>query len=156
MKKDLQDFQHSILVSDLSRLIEQSQKHVAIVANSTLTLLFWEVGNRINNEILKNERSAYGKQIVSTVSSLLEVKYGRNFTEKNVRRMIQFAENFPDFEIVVPLARQLSWIHFIILIPLKSMELRLFYAAHPKNPNLSDDFLSFHLYKFSNNYEDEN
>jgi len=29
-------------------------------------------------------------------------------------------------------------------------------VAHPKNPNLSDDFLSFHLYKFSNNYEDEN
>jgi predicted nuclease of restriction endonuclease-like (RecB) superfamily len=114
----------------LSRLIEQSQKQVATVANSTLTLLFWEVGNRIKNEILKNERAAYGKQIVSSVSTLLEVKYGRNFTEKNVRRMIQFAENFPDFEIVVPLARQLSWSHFIILIPLKSMESRLFYAAY--------------------------
>lgn len=130
MSKDIQDIHHSILISDLSLLIAQSQKQVAIVANSSLTLLFWEVGDRINAEILKKERAAYGKQIVSTVSILLEEKYGRNFTEKNVRRMIQFAANFPDFEIVVPLARQLSWSHFIILIPIKSMESRLFYAGH--------------------------
>jgi predicted nuclease of restriction endonuclease-like (RecB) superfamily len=42
--------------------------------------------------------------------------------------MIQFAQVVPDFEIVVPLARQLSWSHFLALIPLKSYEARLFYA----------------------------
>lgn len=42
--------------------------------------------------------------------------------------MVQFAEVFPDFEIVVPLARQLSWSHFLVLIPIKSNDARLFYA----------------------------
>jgi len=42
--------------------------------------------------------------------------------------MLQFAEQFPDIEIVVPLARQLSWSHFIILIPIKTQEAKLFYA----------------------------
>lgn len=42
--------------------------------------------------------------------------------------MIQFAEEFPDFEIVVPLARQLSWSHFLVLIPIKSQEAKYFYA----------------------------
>jgi hypothetical protein len=64
------------------------------------------------------------------VSTQLELKYGRNFSEKNLRRMIQFAVEFSDFEIVVPLARQLSWSHFLILIPLKSIESKLYYAQN--------------------------
>jgi hypothetical protein len=51
-------------------------------------LLFWHIGKRINDEILKNERAEYGQQIVLTVSTHLELKYGRNFSEKNLRRMI--------------------------------------------------------------------
>lgn len=46
----------------------------------------------------------------------------------NLRRMMQFAERFSDLSIVVPLARQLSWSHFTILIPLKNQEAKLFYA----------------------------
>jgi hypothetical protein len=42
--------------------------------------------------------------------------------------MMQFAEQFPDRKIVVTLSRQLSWSHFIAIIPLKTMEERLFYA----------------------------
>ena len=116
------------IFNELSSLIEQSKQRLAVTANSTLTLLFWQVGKRINDEVLNNERAEYGKQIVSTVSAQLENKYGRNFDEKNVRRMMQFSEQFSDFEIVVPLARQLTWSHFLILIPLKSAESKLYYA----------------------------
>ncbi len=42
--------------------------------------------------------------------------------------MLQFAEQLPDVQIVVSLARQLSWSHFTILIPIKDQEARLFYA----------------------------
>ena len=42
--------------------------------------------------------------------------------------MIQFAEKFPDYEIVVSLSRQLSWSHFLVLIPLKMEQKRMFYA----------------------------
>lgn len=42
--------------------------------------------------------------------------------------MIQFAEVFPDEQIVVSLIRQLSWTHFIALIPLKDPLKRDFYA----------------------------
>lgn len=124
------------LFGELSQLIEQSQQQVVSYANSTLTLLFWQVGKRINEEVLKNQRAEYGKQIVPTVSAQLENRYGRNFTEKNVRRMMQFAELFADFQIVVPLARQLSWSHFLILIPLKTNEQRLFYAQLAINETL--------------------
>lgn len=116
------------LFTDLSKLIEQSRHQVAMQANSTLTILFWQVGKRINDDILQNQRAEYGKQIVSTVSAQLEHLYGRNFTLRNVRRMMQFAEQFKDLQIVTPLATQLSWSHFIELLPLKNYEAKLFYA----------------------------
>lgn len=116
------------LLTELSQLIEQSQQQVVSQANSTLTMLFWHIGNRINKEILQNKRADYGKRIVPTVSAQLEERFGRNFTEKNVRRMIQFAEQFPDNSIVVTLSRQLSWSHFLALIPLKNQEAKLYYA----------------------------
>lgn len=84
--------------------------------------MFWQVGKRVNDEILKNDRAQYGKQIIANVSTQLELKYGRNFAEKNLSRMMQFSIEFSDFEIVVPLARQLTWSHFLLLIPLKSKE----------------------------------
>ncbi len=125
----------SNLVLELSSLIDQSKQQVAKVANSSLTILFWHVGKRIHEEVLNNERAEYGKQIITAVSAQLEAKYGRNFEEKNVRRMIQFANEFSDIEIVVPLARQLSWSHFLILIPLKSKEAKLYYAQHSVEQN---------------------
>lgn len=91
------------LVNELAALIEQSKQQVVSHNNSVLTFLFWQVGRRINTEIFKNKRAQYGRQIVSTVSTQLESKYGRNFEEKNLRRMLQFAEQFDDEQIVVTL-----------------------------------------------------
>ncbi len=96
-----------ILLADLSKLIEQSKKFVLVQANSMLTMLFWNVGKRINENILQNKRADYGKQIVATVATLLTEKYGKNFALRNLRRMMQFAEQFPDLEIVSPMATQL-------------------------------------------------
>lgn len=117
-----------LLFEELTLLIEQSKQKIAHVSNSTLTLLFWHVGKRINEEILQNKQAGYGKQIVSTLATQLKTLYGRNFEERNLRRMIQFFEQFQDLTIMSPLATQLSWSHFIELFPLKSMEAKLFYA----------------------------
>jgi predicted nuclease of restriction endonuclease-like (RecB) superfamily len=121
------------LLNELSQLVEQSQQQVIVQNNSVLTLLFWQIGFRINETILHNKRAEYGKQIVPTVSAQLENKYGRNFTEKNVRRMLRFAEQFTDKQIVVTLSRQLSWSHFIELLPIKNPEAKLFYAHQVSN-----------------------
>jgi predicted nuclease of restriction endonuclease-like (RecB) superfamily len=125
----------NFLVNEISLLIEESKQHVSRAVNSTMTLLFWHVGSRINEVILKNERAEYGKQIVTKVSSQLEYRYGRNFTEKNVRRMIRFAQEFNDYNILPPLVAKLSWSHFLELFPLKSFEAKLYYAQHSAEQN---------------------
>ena len=63
-----------------------------------------------------------------TLSRQLVVEYGRGYSEKNLRRMVQFAEAFPEEEIVVTLSRQLSWSHFSALLPLTRPFQREFYA----------------------------
>ena len=54
------------------------------------------------------------------LSRQLVPEFGRGFEEKNLRRMVQFAEVFPDPEIVATLRRQLGWSHFKEIIPLKN------------------------------------
>lgn len=117
-----------ILLKDLKHMIDQTRSTVASAVNAGLTMLYWNIGARIKTEILKDERAEYGQRIVATVSRQLTQSHGRSFNEKNLRRMIQFAEVFPDSEIVVSLIRQLSWTHFIALIPLKDPIKRDFYA----------------------------
>lgn len=121
---------------DLLQLIEKNRHHVAMQANSTLTVLFWQVGRRINDEILKNRRAEYGKQILPTLSAKLENLYGRNFTEKNIRRMVKFSDQFSNIEWVTVLSQKLSWSHFIELFSLKSYEAKQFYAQLAINERL--------------------
>lgn len=116
------------LLKDIALLIEESKAAVAQSVNTALTLLYWKVGERINADILQNKRAGYGKQIVVSLTRQLTEQYGTGFSEKNVRRMMQFAELFPDEQNVVSLIRHLSWTHVIALIPVKDPLQREFYT----------------------------
>jgi predicted nuclease of restriction endonuclease-like (RecB) superfamily len=116
------------LLRDVRALIEAARGQVAQVVNAGLTLLYWQIGERIRRDILKEQRAEYGKQILQTLSEKLTAEYGKGFSRDNLFRMIQFAERFPDPEIVGTLSRQLSWSHFVELIPLEDPLKRDFYA----------------------------
>ncbi len=117
------------LLADLREIISRGKSQAVAAVNSALTLTFWQVGKRINDDVLQGERAAYGQQVIAPIAARLVEHYGRSFEAKNLRRMMQFADIFDDSAIVVPLARQLSWAHILLLIPLKTQEARLFYAA---------------------------
>src|SRR4051812_35476628 len=94
------------LLQDLRHLIEKTRQFVASTVNASLTSLYWQVGNRIRKEILQEGRAEYGQAIVVSVSHQLGLEYGNGFSEKNLRKMIQFAEVFQDEQIVASLMRQ--------------------------------------------------
>ena len=107
------------LLSDIRQLIVEARQQSAQVVNAALTLTYWKIGDRIRREILEQQRAAYGKQIVSTLSSQLVPEFGRSFAEKNLRRMLQFAGFYSNQGIVVTQSRQLSWRHFAAILPVK-------------------------------------
>ena len=59
------------LLSDLRTLVQTARQRIATVANSTYTLLCWQVGRRLLTANLQEGRAAYGKQILATVSQEL-------------------------------------------------------------------------------------
>lgn len=118
----------SPLATDIKELIAQSRQQVAVAVNSAISMLYWQIGRRINEEVDGKDRSEmYGKEIVATLCRQLSDEYGAAFSEKNLRRMMQFAKAFPDFEIVSALWRQLSWSHIKLLIPIDEPLKRDFY-----------------------------
>ncbi len=119
-----------VLIDDLRRIIDGARRQVAVAANSEMTMMYWHIGERINREVLGNQRAEYGKQIVATVSRQLQEIYGsKGFELRTVRRMMQFAQLFPDIQIVTPLVTQLSWSHFLIVMSLKDDLQREFYLT---------------------------
>lgn len=116
------------LIDDLRQMIEKTRQSIALAINTSLTALYWKIGHRIRSEVLLDKRADYGKEIVATVSRQLATEFGQGFAEKSLRRMLQFVEVFPDEQIVATLMRQLSWSHFIELIPIKDALKRDFYA----------------------------
>ncbi|WP_434782587.1 PDDEXK nuclease domain-containing protein [Ferrovum myxofaciens] len=116
------------LLGDIRALIYAARQRAAVAVNSELSMLYWRIGQRIHTQVLSGQRAGYGEEIVSTLAAQLVRDYGGSFAEKNLRRMVQFASTFPDEQIVVSLIRQLSWTHFIVLIPLKDPLQREYYA----------------------------
>ena len=115
------------IAADIKLLIEQSRHNVALAVNAEITLLYWHVGKRINDEVLKNNRAEYGKQIVVSLALHLMEEYGKGWGEKQLRQCMQFASVFPDEQIIYALRRELSWTHLRSLIYMEDPLKREFY-----------------------------
>lgn len=135
MSLDLIKQNEQDLLNKLLELVELSNTKLVSQANSTFTLMFWQIGKYINDFLLTDNRAEYGKYIMSTLSTHLTEKYGNNFELRNLRRMRQFAEQFTDIEIVSTLSTQLHWSHLVELLPLKTTEAKLFYAKKAAESN---------------------
>jgi len=96
--------------------------------NSALVLLYWRVGQRIRQDIVKEKRAEYGEQIVATLSQQLTDEFGEGWSRYNLSRTIRFTECFPEEQIVATLSQQLGWSHFKEIIPLDDDIKRDFYA----------------------------
>lgn len=116
------------LVTELRALIESTRGRVAQSVNSELLWLHWQIGARLRAEVLKDQRAAYGEQLVDAVAKSLTAEYGRGFSKRTLYYMMRFAEVFPDTEIVHAVRAQLSWTHLRELIAIDDPLKRQFYT----------------------------
>jgi predicted nuclease of restriction endonuclease-like (RecB) superfamily len=118
-----------IMLQDIRGLIEEARSAVAVTVNVGLTMLYWQIGRRIQSEILQGEQRAdYGKSILATLSQQLTQDYGKGFSYSALTRMAKFAEAFSDQQMVRVWAKTLSWSHFRELLPMEQPLQREFYA----------------------------
>lgn len=116
------------LLHDLREIITSGREAVARTVNSALVMIYWKIGQRIHQDILDGKRAEYGKEILSTVSAKLVPEFGKGFSVPNLSRMMRLVESFPDERILSTLSKELSWSHFVEIVPLKDSLQRDFYA----------------------------
>ncbi len=116
------------LLAEIRALIEDARRQVAHAANAGLTLTYWRIGKRLLTENLTDGRGEYGQGILASLAQQLEREYGKGFSYSALTRMARFAELFQDERILVSLVQELTWTHFIALLPLKDQLAREFYA----------------------------
>lgn len=122
---------------EIKLLIEQSRNKVIATVNAEISLLYWSIGKRINDEILNDNRAAYGKQIVSTLSQQLTNEYGSGWSQRQLFYCIKLAEIFPNKEILHTVCAKLSWSHIRIIINIADPLKREFYTEMCKMENWS-------------------
>jgi predicted nuclease of restriction endonuclease-like (RecB) superfamily len=128
-KKETAPSQLSVspLISELKELITNSREQVALAVNSAITVLYWQIGKRINDEILKNKRAEYGNQLIVLLAAKLTIEFGKGWGEKHLRHCLRTAETINDKEILYALSRELSWTHLRSIIYIDDELKRLFY-----------------------------
>ena len=101
----------------ISDMIATAQKSAFQAVNSGHVMLNWNIGRKLRTEILKNEKAEYGKFVISSLSKILSQKYGNGYSRAALFRMIQLYDDFENQEKVATLSRQLTWSHFLEIIP---------------------------------------
>lgn len=117
-----------IMLAEVRELILTARQRVAQAVNAGLTVLYWQIGTRIRQDILKKKRAEYGEEILPTLSAKLVPEFGRGYSARNLARMVAMAEAFPERDVVVSLVQQLGWSHFVEILPMRDSLKRDFYA----------------------------
>jgi predicted nuclease of restriction endonuclease-like (RecB) superfamily len=119
---------HNALHEELRTLISSSRQRLAGAVNAELTRLYWSVGQRLRTEVLGDARASYGAKLLEQLGQQLAHEFGRGFESRNLRRMVKFAEAFPDAAIVSTLSAKLSWSHMVAIVAIKNPQAHQFYA----------------------------
>lgn len=120
---------HMDLVTELRQLIDSARRRAAVAVNAELTLLYWQVGERIHREILGGQRADYGDEVVAALARHLCAEYGRGWSARQLRLCIRFAQAYPEAQIVHTLCAKLSWSHLRLLAALDDAIQRDFYTG---------------------------
>lgn len=98
-----------MLFDDVCKIIDGSRYRIASTVNAEICLMNWNIGKRIKEDVLKNQRAEYGKEIVKNLAISLTKKYGKGWSDRKLLHCIRSAYTFNENEIVYAVRIQLTW-----------------------------------------------
>ncbi len=113
--------------TEVLTLIQSAQQKVVATTNQELIKLYWNIGKYINDRLTTSE---WGQKTIEQLSIFIQTQEPgiKGFERRNLERMRQFYEIYPDSLIATALRSQLSWTHHrVIMSRCKTQEERLFY-----------------------------
>ena len=147
------------LFSKVADLLELARKQVVTAVNLTMVHTYFEIGKMIIEEEQQGEiRATYGKSILKDLSIRLKERFGKGFSEQNLRNMRQFylvysirqkpsselqnTDNQSKSNHQKPSSKsaqfKLSWSHYLVLMRIESLAERSFYEIEAFEQNWSE------------------
>ena len=127
MTQDIDYNLETKLYNDICGIIEQSRYRVAVYVNSEASMMNWNIGKRIKEDVLLNKRAEYGEQVLKRLSGKLKNKYGNGWGFQKLQHCVRAAYTFTEEEIMYAVRTQLSWTHLRSLMAVPNSLARQFY-----------------------------
>ena len=131
MKKNIQDVSlagYAETLADLKNQILDAQLKASISVNRELMCLYWKIGSII---IGRQMNSGWGSKVIDRLTNDLRAACPtmKGLSLTNVKYMVQFAKEYPDFLISQAVFGQITWSHNIVLLQkLRTKKERVWYA----------------------------
>lgn len=94
--KEITTRTYNNLLGRIAEILNQARTKVIREINRTQVLAYWEIGREIVEFEQKGKtRAEYGKELLIKLSADMTVKFGKGFSERNLRNMRAFYLNFP-------------------------------------------------------------
>lgn len=92
-----------------------SQVKAALAISRELITLYWEIGSKIS---LKQRSEGWGAKTIKTLAKDLKSSFPdmKGFSLTNIKYMVQFAKEYPDFQIGQQVVGQIPWGHNVLLL----------------------------------------
>lgn len=107
--------EYLLFLNKLKNKIISSQQDAIISVNKELLMFYWEIGNLILD---KRKEQGWEENIINSLSNDLKAAFPevQGFSEKNMRYMCKFAEEYRNKKFIEEVAAQISWSHNLILM----------------------------------------
>lgn len=124
--KDLKEYK--AFFKEIKEKILTSQIKAALAVNHELINLYWEIGSKIH---LKQKDEGWGAKTIENLAKDLKSTFPemKGFSLTNIKYMVQFAKEYPEFAISQQVVGQIPWGHNILLLQkLETLQDRIWYA----------------------------
>jgi len=82
------------LYSDICNIINGARHRLATYANMEVCSTNWNIGKRIKEDVLHNQRADYGKRVIIQLAERLTQTYGKGWSQKTLLHCLRLAETF--------------------------------------------------------------
>ena len=115
------------IVQGIAAIVAEAKQKTVVQVNSTLNMMYWQVGRYLIDELHYETYEQYGKSILKGIALRLTEMFGRGFTRTALVRMMNVAQVFSYDEMCATLSHTLTWSHLIELATIDNQAKRLFY-----------------------------
>ena len=130
MEKDYKKEIISLIEKDII-----NQRKYNYYKNESLVNTNFEIGKLLIEAQGGEERAQYGNKLIATWSIELTKKYGKGYSEKNLKRMRKFYIEYK--QKGSPVVTELTWTNICLLLSIKDINKRNYYINMCSKKNLS-------------------